>query len=80
MSWQNEMKPRHKSNRPKPKPPDYPPFGNKFLNDGGLVVGDYYLTKTKKGTVWIEHSMGEGMETPIKKFEKLIFEFWKKEF
>jgi hypothetical protein len=77
------MKPRHKSNRAASKPtshPKHPPFGNKFLNDGGLVLGEYYLGKTKKGTVWIEHSQGEGMETDIKSLEKLIFEFWKKEF
>jgi len=45
-----------------------------------LTAGDYIIRRTDSGDYWIESHGGEGMQTPRAKFERLIDEFYRREF
>lgn len=45
-----------------------------------LTVGEYTITHIVDGSYWISRDGGEGMQTTDEKFEKLIDEFYVREF
>ena len=50
------------------------------MNTELLIVGKYEISQLDNGDYWIRTEGGEGMQVSKRNFEKLIDEFYKKEF
>ena len=50
------------------------------MNERQIEVGEFIIVEMDNGAFWIGHSSGEGTQVSAEKFEKLISDFYNKEF